>query len=150
MLARVGAREGAPSRVTMGVRVGMGVGVVPFQGQSFSRASSGVVVAVAVTLVVVSAGTVAVIGRAVAGASTTTGGMLGHATADMVPFHRRRAVVGRPGRKGTLWARQGCTGLTTVSSGNGAPCLQEGKGQLNNLLSITLEVEMRSRRIHGT
>lgn len=61
--------------------------------------------AVAVTLVVVSARAVTVLRCAVAWASSaTTRGMLGHATADMVPFHRRRGVVGRPGRKGALWA----------------------------------------------
>lgn len=73
------------------------------QGLSWTRR---VIVAIAVTLVVVSTRAIAVLRRAVAGASsaTTGGGMLGHATADMVPFHRRRGVVGRPGRKGALWA----------------------------------------------
>lgn len=83
----------------------MGVGMVPLQCQGLSWTSWRVVVAVAMTLVVVSARAVTVLRRAVAGASSaTTGGMLGHATADMVPFHRRRGVVGRPGRKGALWA----------------------------------------------
>lgn len=54
--------------------------------------------AIAVTLVVISARAITVLRGAVAGASSaTTRGMLGHATADMVPFHRRRGVVGRPG-----------------------------------------------------
>lgn len=79
--------------------------MVPLQRQSFGWTTRRVIVAVAVTLIVVSAWAIAVLRSAMAGASsTTTGGMLGHATADMVPFHRRRAVVGRPGRKGALWA----------------------------------------------
>lgn len=103
MLVGVGAGEGSPSRVAMGVRVG--VGMVPLQRQGLSRTSWRVIVAIAVTVVVVSAWAVTVLRRAVAGApSATTGGMLGHATADMVPFHRRRGMVGRPGRKGALWA----------------------------------------------
>lgn len=103
MLVGVGAGEGSPSRVAMGVRVG--VGMVPLQRQGLSRTSWRVIVAIAVTVVVVSAWAVTVLRRAVAGApSATTGGMLGHATADMVPFHRRRGMVSRPGRKGALWA----------------------------------------------
>lgn len=103
MLAGVGAGEGAPTRVA--VRVGVGVGMVPLQRQRLSGTSRRIIVAIAVTRVVVSTGAIAVLRRAVTGASsTTTGGMLGHATADMVPFHRRRGVVGRPGRKGALWA----------------------------------------------
>lgn len=104
MLAGVGTRERAPSGMAVGV--GVGVGMVPLQRQSLSWTSRRIVVAIAVTLVVVSARAIAVFRRAVAGASSsaTTGGMLGHATADMVPFHRRRGVVGRPGRKGALWA----------------------------------------------
>lgn len=79
--------------------------MVPLQCQSLSRASRRVIVAIAVTMVVVSAWAVTFLRRAVAGASSaTTGGMLGHATADMVSFHRRRGVVGRPGRKGALRA----------------------------------------------
>lgn len=101
MLAGVGTRKGSPSRVAMGV----GVGVVPLQRQGLSWTSWRVVVAIGVTLVVVSARAITLLRHAVAGASSaTTGGMLGHATADMVPFHRRRGVVGRPGRKGALWA----------------------------------------------
>lgn len=101
MLAGVGAGEGSPSRVAMGVRVGMGM--VPLQRQGLSRASWRVVVAIAPTVVVVSSWAVTILRRAVAGASPTTArGMLGHATADMVPFHRRRGMVGRPGRKGAL------------------------------------------------
>lgn len=103
MLAGVGAREGAPTRVA--VRMGVGVGMVPLQRQRLSGTSRRIIVAIAVTLVVVSARAVTFLRRAMAGASSaTTGGMLGHATADMVPFHRRRGVVGRPGRKGALWA----------------------------------------------
>lgn len=99
MLVGVGAGEGSPSRVAMGV------GMVPLQRQGLSRTSWRVIVAIAVTLVVFSGWAVTGLRRAVAGASSaTTGGMLGHATADMVPFHRRRGVVGRPGRKGALWA----------------------------------------------
>jgi len=99
VLAGVGAREGPPSRVAMGV------GMVPLQCQGVNRTSGRVIVALAVTLVVVSARAVTVLRRALAGSSSaTTGGMLGHTTTDMVPFHRRRGVVGRPGRKGALWA----------------------------------------------
>lgn len=101
MLAGVGAGEGSPSRMAMGV----GVGMVPLQCQGLSRTSWRVIVAITVTVVVVSARAITVLRRAVAGASSaTTRGMLGHATADMVPFHRRRGVVGRPGRKGALRA----------------------------------------------
>lgn len=110
MLAGVGAWEGPASGVA--VRVGVRVGMVPLQRQGLSRTRR-VVLAIAVTVVVVSTRAVTVVRCAVAGASSaTTGGMLGHATADMVPFHRRRGMVGRPGRKGTLWAGQGCSGLT--------------------------------------
>lgn len=110
MLAGVGAWEGPASGVA--VRVGVRVGMVPLQRQGLSRTRR-VVVAITVTVVVVSTRAVTVVRRAVAGASSaTTGGMLGHATADMVPFHRRRGMVGRPGRKGALWAGQGCSGLT--------------------------------------
>lgn len=97
MLAGVGAGEGSPSRMAMGV------GMVPLKRQGLSRTSCRVIVAITVTLVVVSAWAVTVLRCAVAGASSARG-MLGHATADMVPFHRRRGVVGRPGRKGALWA----------------------------------------------
>lgn len=76
--------------------------MVPLQRQGLSLAWR-VVVAIAVTLVVVPARALTILRRAVAG-SAPTGGMLRHATADMVPFHRRRAVVGRPGRKGALRA----------------------------------------------
>lgn len=101
MLAGVGAGEGSPSRVAMRV----GVRMVPLQRQGLSRTSMRVIVAIGVTLIVVSTWAVTILRRAVAGSSSTTpGGMLGHATADMVPFHRRRGVVGRPGRKGALWA----------------------------------------------
>lgn len=101
VLAGVRPGEGPPARVTVGVRVRM----VPLQCQSLSRASRRVIVAIAVTVVVVPAWAVTFLRRAVAGASSaTTGGMLGHATADMVSFHRRRGVVGRPGRKGALRA----------------------------------------------
>lgn len=101
VLTGVRSGEGPPTRVTVGVRVRM----VPFQRQSLGRSSGRVIVAIAVTLVVIPARAVALLRRAVAGASTaTTGGVLGHATADMVSFHRRRGVVGRPGRKGALWA----------------------------------------------
>lgn len=101
MLAGVGTGKGASSRVTMGVRAG----VVPLQCQSLNRTSPRVIVAIAVTMVVVSAWAVTVVRRAVAGTSTaTTRGMLRHASADMVPFHRRRGMVCRPGRKGALWA----------------------------------------------
>lgn len=99
----VGVRSGKspPPRVAMGVSVRM----VPLQCQSLSRSSRRVIVAIAVTVVVVPAWAITLLWRAMAGASSaTTGGMLGHATADMVPFHRRRGVVGRPGRKGALWA----------------------------------------------
>ena len=103
MLAWVGTRERAPSGVAVGV--GVGVGMVPLQCKSLGRTARRVIVAVAVALVVLPARAITVLRRAVAGASpATTGGMLGHATADMVPFHRRRGVVGRPGRKGALWA----------------------------------------------
>ncbi len=103
MLAGVGAGESSPSRVAMGM--GVGVRMVPLQRQGLSRTSWRVIVAIAVTVVVVSARAITVLRRAVAGASSaTTRGMLGHATADMVPFHRRRGVVGRPGRKGALRA----------------------------------------------
>lgn len=101
VLAGVRPGEGPPARVTVGVRVRM----VPLQCQSLSRASRRVIVAIAVTVVVVPAWAVTFLRRAVAGTSSaTTGGMLGHATADMVSFHRRRGVVGRPGRKGALRA----------------------------------------------
>lgn len=73
--------------------------MVPLQCQSLS---SWIKVAITVTLVVVSAWTITVVRGTVAW--TPTGGMLGHTAADMVPFHRRRAVVGCPGRKGALWA----------------------------------------------
>lgn len=103
VLAGVRSGKSPPTRVTVGVRVR--VGVVPLQRQSLSWSSRRVILAIAVTVVVIPAWAVALLRRAVAGASsTTTGGMLGHATADMVPFHRRRGVVGRPGRKGALWA----------------------------------------------
>lgn len=104
VLAGVGAGKGA--RVAMGVRVcmRMRVGVMPLQCQSLGWTTR-VVVPVATAMVVVSAWAVTVVRRTVAGASSaTTRGMLRHATADMVPFHRRRGVVGRPGRKGSLWA----------------------------------------------
>lgn len=95
------AREGAPTRVA----VRMGMGMVSLQGQSLSRASRRVVVAVVMTVVVVSAWAIAVLRWAVTRpSSATTGGMLGQAAADMVPFHMHRGVVGRPGRKGALWA----------------------------------------------
>lgn len=101
VLAGVRPGESAPAGVTVGVRVRM----VPLQRQGVGRSSGRVIVTVAVTVVVVPAGAVALLRRAVAGAPpTATGGVLGHATADMVPFHRRRGVVGRPGRKGALWA----------------------------------------------
>ena len=111
VLAGVRAGEGPPSGVAMGVRVWVGMMPLKRQGLSWTRR---VIVAIAVTLVVISARAITVLRRAVAGGSsaTTGGGMLGHATADMVPFHRRRGVVGRPGRKGALRAWQGCTGLT--------------------------------------
>ena len=81
------------------------MGVMPLQCKSLSWTSWRVMVAIAVTLIVVSAMAITVLWRTVAGASSaTTGGMLRHATADMVPFHRRRGVVGRPGRKGALRA----------------------------------------------
>lgn len=103
VLAGVRSGKSPPTRVTVGV--GVGVRVVPLQRQSLSRSSRRVIVAIAVTVVVVPARAVTLLGCAVAGASSaTTGGMLGHATADMVPFHRRRGMVGRPGRKGALWA----------------------------------------------
>lgn len=73
--------------------------VVPLQCQGLC---SWVVVAIAMALVVVSAWTVTVIWGTVAW--PTAGGVLGQAAADMVPFHRRRAMMGRPGRKGALWA----------------------------------------------
>lgn len=98
VLAGLGAGKGSPSRVAMGVRVGM----VPLQRQGLSRASWRIVVAIAPTVVVVSSWAITILRRAVAGASPTTRGMLGHATADMVPFHRRRGMVSRPGRKGAL------------------------------------------------
>lgn len=92
-------RECSPSRVAVGV----GMGMMPFQCQGLGRASLWVVVSVTVTLVVVSAWTVTVLGPTAAGA-TTSRGVLGQTTTDMVPFQWRRGVVSRPGRKGALWA----------------------------------------------
>lgn len=65
--------------------------MVSLQSQSLSS----IVVSITVALVVVSAWTVTVTG-------TPAG--VGQAATDMVPFHRRRTMVGRPGRKGALWA----------------------------------------------
>lgn len=103
VLAGVRSGKSPSTRVTVGMRVR--VRVMPLQRQSLSWSSRRVIVAIAVTVVVVPAWAVTLLRRAAAGASSaTTRGMLGHATADMVTFHRRRGVVGRPGRKGALWA----------------------------------------------
>lgn len=99
----MGTGESSPTRVAVGVRVRMGM--VPLKCQSLSWTSWRVIMAITVTMVVISTWAIAFLRRAVAGpSSATTRGMLGHATADMVPFHRRRGMVGRPGRKGSLWA----------------------------------------------